>query len=161
MLYVCGIDPGANGALAFFNAELAALEVFPMPTTTREVRGKRKREVDPVGVAEIVRRMRTPELVLIERVSAMPNQGVTSMFSFGRALGVIEGVTAGFRMNVDWVTPQVWKKHYGLIKADKNASRAKAQEVFPAYRDLFARAKDDGLAEAALIAMWGVIHAAE
>jgi crossover junction endodeoxyribonuclease RuvC len=83
------------------------------------------------------------------------------MFSFGRALGVIEGVTAGFRMNVDWVTPQAWKKHYGLIKSDKNASRAKAQEVFPAYRDLFARAKDDGPAEAALIAMWGVIHAAE
>lgn len=158
MLYVCGIDPGASGALAFFNAEVGALEVFPMPTVEKRVGSRKRREVDPAGVSAIFTKMRHPQAVVVERVSSMPGQGVSSTFAFGRGLGVIEGVLAAHELPVIWVAPTVWKRHFDLLKLDKSASRAKAAAVFPAYEKFFARAKDDGLAEAALMAMWGVMQ---
>lgn len=158
MLYICGIDPGASGALAFFNVGVGALEMFPMPTVEKRVGSRKRREVDPLGVSAIFTKMRHPQAVVIERVSSMPGQGVSSTFAFGRGLGVIEGVLAAHGLPVIWVAPTTWKRHFDLLKQDKSASRAKAAALFPAYESLFSRAKDDGPAEAALMAMWGVLN---
>jgi crossover junction endodeoxyribonuclease RuvC len=89
----------------------------------------------------------------VEKVGAMPGQGVVSMWNFGRSAGIIEGVVAALRMSSTYVTPQTWTKAVGRA-AGKDASRMRAMELFPTRADLFKRAKDDGRADAALIAYW-------
>jgi crossover junction endodeoxyribonuclease RuvC len=91
--------------------------------------------------------------VVVEKVGAMPGQGVSSMFNFGRSAGIIEGVVAALRMPSTYVTPAAWTKAVGRA-AGKDASRMRAMELFPTRADLFKRAKDDGRADAALIAYW-------
>jgi crossover junction endodeoxyribonuclease RuvC len=98
-----------------------------------------------------------PEEAYIEKVFAMAGQGVTSVFSFGRSLGAIEGVIAARSIKTTLVTPQVWQKAMG-VSGGKDGARARAMEVFPWNVDLFKRVKDDGRADAALIACWGLRH---
>jgi crossover junction endodeoxyribonuclease RuvC len=87
----------------------------------------------------------------------MAGQGVTSVFSFGRSLGAIEGVIAARSIKSTLVTPQTWQKAMG-VSGGKDGARARAMEVFPWNVDLFKRVKDDGRADAALIAAWGLRH---
>jgi crossover junction endodeoxyribonuclease RuvC len=84
----------------------------------------------------------------------MPGQGVTSMFNFGRSYGDVRGVIGAMEVPLHFVTPQKWKKHFGL-SSDKEQSRLRAIRMFPAVADSFKRKKDDGRAEAALIALYG------
>ena len=86
----------------------------------------------------------------------MPGQGVTSMFNFGRSLGCIEGVISAYQINTQWVTPQAWKKHFGLLKKPKDAARTYVIDRFPTNLDLFKRKKDGGRADATLIALHGL-----
>lgn len=96
-----------------------------------------------------------PELVVIEHVGAMPGQGVVSTFSFGVAFGTVYGLACATNARVVLVRPQVWKKKYGLIGKPKDSSRKEAYLRFPELRSSLARKKDDGRAEAALLADYG------
>jgi len=94
-------------------------------------------------------------MIVIEDIAARPGQGVTSMFSFGRTLGFAHGIAAAAEAPIHFVTPTVWKGKLGLLNSDKGASREKARTLFPASAHAFERVKDDGRAEAALLAYYG------
>ena len=151
MIYI-GIDPGLNGAIAYFDVEDGHLAIVDMPTFEVKRNSKVKREVSPSGVAHELTVVNVRGVVL-ERVGAMPGQGVTSVFSFGRSTGIIEGILAAFEMPVNIVTPQEWQKAAG-VRGGKDGSRMRACELFPNYATLFARKKDDGRADAALMAWY-------
>lgn len=152
-----GVDVGLNGAIAVcVGRELA--RVADMPTVLVGG-GKVTRQVDPAGVAALIRRWRVElghdfEHAVIERVAARPGQGVASVFSFGHSAGIVAGVLAALQIPVEYVGPQAWKRSY-RIGPDKSSSRAKASELFPAHAGQWLRVKDDGRAEAALIALYG------
>jgi len=151
MSYVIGIDPGISGAISVFGA-VTLFDVIDMPTLEVDSGKTKKRHISAAGLRDILEGYPNHHVV-IEKVGAMPGQGVTSMFNFGRSAGIIEGVVAALRMPHTYVTPATWTKAVGRA-AGKDASRMRAMELFPSKADLFKRAKDDGRADAALIAYW-------
>jgi crossover junction endodeoxyribonuclease RuvC len=161
---IVAIDPGAHGAIAFLTDAGALITVVDMPSVQVVVgKGKRTRIV----AAELARLIRSfqasivygPQRAIVERVGAMPGQGSASMFSFGFAAGIAEGVIAGLMMPIDHVTPVVWKRALH-VPADKGGARIRASEEFPEHADLFARVKDDGRAESCLIGLYAARRAA-
>jgi crossover junction endodeoxyribonuclease RuvC len=141
-----GFDPGKSGAFSFYfpaSPEMIAAEDFPL------VNG----EIDAATLADRLRQMR-PDFAIIERVGAMPKQGVSSTFNFGRSYGLLLGVVAALQIPSVLVAPRTWKRDLKL-GADKEESRALALRQWPARAELFARKKDHGRAEAALLALWG------
>jgi crossover junction endodeoxyribonuclease RuvC len=151
---VIGIDPGLSGAIAVINGN-DDLIIFDMPTMTVERNGKAKRQVSASVLAQILKTAKSDDChVFVEKVSAMAGQGVTSVFSFGRSFGMIEGILAALHMPVTYVAPATWVKavHRG---AGKDASRSRAMELFPDNQADFKRVKDDGRSDASLIAYWG------
>jgi len=146
-----GIDPGLTGAIAVLDNQGAVHFMWDMPTTARST--GRGNEVSAQGLVGL---LRWPECrVWIERVGPMPKQGVTSVWSFGRSLGVIEGVLAALGLPYHLVAPARWKKHHGLIGRDKDCARTLVLQQHPALADRLARKKDIGRAEAILIAQYG------
>ncbi|NBW67803.1 MAG: hypothetical protein EBR47_03690 [Betaproteobacteria bacterium] len=151
-----GIDPGLSGAVAIISDD--SLKVFDMPIMTVDRNGKAKRQVSANELAELLYTFSGKDChVYVERVSAMAGQGVTSVFSFGRSFGMIEGILAALKMPVTFVAPATWVKGVGRGPG-KDASRARAMELFPLQQEFFKRVKDDGRADAALIAHWGRKH---
>jgi crossover junction endodeoxyribonuclease RuvC len=150
---ILGVDPGASGALAFFEP-LEGLTVIDMPTLEVKRGGKAKREISPAMLAAEIRSME-PDAAVIEKVGAMPGQGVSSMFQFGRSVGMVEGVLAALQIPYEYVTPQTWQKAVGA-RGGKDASRLRAMEIYPAYANEFRLKKHDGRADASLIAWYGV-----
>jgi len=158
-----GIDPGITGAIArvFFTDEgKPFVRVWDMPTV---LVGKKK-VISPYLCAEILDmkewspfQLIRGSSVLIERVGAMPGQGVTSMFRFGEAYGIIKGVLGGLRLPVELVSPAVWKRAMKVQKG-KESSRLRALELFPEQTELFKLKKDHGRADAALIALYNCIE---
>ena len=158
-MIVYGIDPGLSGAIAIVHASANMVtlhDVIDMPVVEVERNGKMKREVSAAGLAELflVRRHYLESFAYVERVGAMPGQGVSSVFSFGRSTGIIEGVLAALKIPVTIVTPQSWQKTMA-VRGGKDGSRARAMELLPREARMFARVKDDGRADAALIALAG------
>lgn len=149
-----GIDPGAFGAIAILDKDSRELVVIDMPTL-KVKRGPRVvNQVDAHMLADALRGHVTANTsALIEKVHAMPGQGVSSMFSFGRAAGIVEGVLAGLSVPFQLIPPATWTKSMRTF-GGKDGSRQRAQELFPDYAHLFARKKDDGRAEAALLACY-------
>ena len=157
MSRIIGIDPGLSGAVAVIK-DAGSLSVIDMPTMTVERNGKAKRQVSAIELAQILEGVKSDHChVYVEKVSAMAGQGVTSVFSFGRSFGMIEGILAALQMPVTDVAPATWTKALGR-GAGKDASRARAMELFPANQQDFKRVKDDGRSDAALIAYWGKHH---
>ena len=150
---ILGIDPGASGGIAFFSMQRGLLSIFDMPTVEVKRGGKNKREVSAAMLNAIIG-ARDIDAAFVEKVGAMPGQGVSSMFQVGRSVGMIEGVLAALEIPTNYVTPQGWQKAVGA-RGGKDASRARAAELFPAYAANFSRKKDDGRADAALIAWYG------
>jgi crossover junction endodeoxyribonuclease RuvC len=152
--YVIGIDPGISGAIAILKDGVLH-RLIDMPTLELDSGKTKKRHISAAGLATILNVFISDAdcHVVIEKVGAMPGQGVTSMFNFGRSAGIIEGVVAALLIPNTYVTPQTWTKAVGRA-AGKDASRMRAMELFPSKADLFKRAKDDGRADAALIAYW-------
>jgi len=146
-----GIDPGVSGAICCFDYAEGAIDIFDMPII--EVRGKK--EVSPVLVRNIIRDLAGP--VFIERVGARPGQGVSSMFNFGKSYGMVLGVIAALDYPLHYVTPQQWQRDL-KVEAGKDGNRARAMQLMPAYAQEFKRRRDDGRADAALIAYWGVTY---
>ena len=90
--------------------------------------------------------------VIIEQVSAMPGQGVTSMFNFGQSFGILKGICSAMQLPMYFVRPTKWKKYFNLINSEKDASRTKAIEIFPYFSSELSRKKDSNKADAILIA---------
>lgn len=155
MSFIIGIDPGAAGAVAIIEDTGKLVHVFEMPAVEVIVGGKAKRRVSPeMLAAELELYAYQGARAVIEQVGAMPGQGVTSMFAFGESFGLAKGVLAGLKIPTSTVTPGKWKKALQL-NAGKDGSRQKAAQIWPAAAGEFKRVKDDGKAEAALIAYWG------
>lgn len=152
---ILGCDPGASGALAFFSPESGTLDVIDMPVVQVKRGGKLKSEISPQMLSSLIR-PRLVDRAVIEKVGAMPGQGVSSMFQFGRSVGQLEGVLAALMIPTEYVTPQQWQKAVG-VRDGKDGARARAAELFPAYAHLFARKKDDGRADASLIAFFAAM----
>lgn len=155
-MIVLAIDPGAKGALAFFDPKAGTLEIVDTPTVEVKRGAKLKTEISAQMLAAIIQ-ARKPTEAVVEKVGAMPGQGVSSMFQFGRGVGMIEGVLAALGIPVTYTAPQTWQKAVGA-RAGKDGNRQRAAELFPAYASTFSRAKDDGRADAALMAWWRVAN---
>lgn len=149
---ICAVDPGSSGAIAFFNLEAGVLEIIDMPTVEVIRNQKKKREISPQMLAAIING-RKPIVAVIERVGSRPGEAPSFAFQFGRGVGMVEGVLAALHIPTDYVTPQQWQKAVGA-RDGKDGNRQRAAELFPAYTHLFARKKDDGRADAALMAWW-------
>jgi crossover junction endodeoxyribonuclease RuvC len=148
---ILGIDPGATGALAFLDTKTNKLEIIDMPAC-RASNGKAR--VDASQLVYLLSGRRRFHAT-IEDVHAMPGNGSGSMFSFGRSLGVAEGTAHSFAASVDYVTPQAWTRALDIKPgATKAHHRQRAAEIFPDNASQFGRAKDDGRADAALIAAY-------
>ena len=153
-MIIFGIDPGVSGAISVLENK-KVLEVFEMPTM---IDGKKnKKQVNGSQVFnEILRHTRDKKLdevkVIIEHVSAMPGQGVTSMFNFGQSFGILKGICSAMKLSLYFVRPAKWKKHFNLINASKDASRTKAIEIFPYFSANLSKKKDANKADAILIA---------
>jgi crossover junction endodeoxyribonuclease RuvC len=150
---ILGIDPGLSGALAFYDTVEQSVEVIDMPVLELVRNGKKKREVSAQSLANHIAGRKISGAFL-ERVNAMTGQGVTSVFSFGRSLGIVEGILAAYDIPTTLVTPQAWQKAVNQ-RAGKDGSRERAMQLFPAQVDLFQRKKDDGRSDASLIAYYG------
>lgn len=156
-MIVCGIDPGLTGAVAWVKVREGeatwADAVEDMPLVPKSY-GKPGKLVEPRLLFELLK-ARRPDMILIERVGAMPGQGVTSMFAFGRSLGVVEGVVASLGVPYEYVLPDRWKRRAGLSGREKDEARAKALQMFPEMASLLTRKADIGRADALLIATFG------
>lgn len=155
MSFIIGIDPGANGAVAILEAGTGKLvQVFDMPNVEIDVGGRSKKRVAPYLLSE---ELRLYDVVgtraIVENVSAMPGQGVSSMFAFGHAFGLALGVLAGRGIPAELVTPAKWKRDL-KVNPGKDGSRLMAMNLWPDQAMEFKRVKDDGRAEAALLAHW-------
>ena len=148
MTAILGVDCGLSGAWALLDDSGRLVAVGDMPASDGAVSAHLlTTELDMPDVDEWAR------VAVVEIAGAMPGQGVSSTWKFARATGVVEGVLAGLGWPVHTVTPATWKRGLGLGK-DKAASRAMAARLWPDMADRFKRVKDDGRAEAALIAWW-------
>jgi crossover junction endodeoxyribonuclease RuvC len=155
-MFVIGCDPGAGGAIAILTQDGKLVHVFDMPSVEIISGGKAKRRVSPEMLAAELRLYADQGAVAyVEQVGAMPGQGVSSMFAFGQAFGIVLGVMDGLAIPTQTVTPAKWKKDMKLNQG-KDAARAKAAQIWPGHAGEFKRVKDDGKAEAGLIALWGV-----
>ena len=132
-MLIIGIDPGISGAMCFFqNGEIT--DVIDMPSMADGKKNKRQINSQQVFNEISERIINIPKkeiIVVIEQVSAMPGQGVTSMFNFGQSFGVLKGICSAMQLSMYFVRPAKWKKYYGLIKTEKDASRTKVIEIFP------------------------------
>ena len=155
-MLIIGIDPGISGAICFFE-DGQVKEIIDMPVMAEGK--KNKRQVNgPQIFNEISLRINKFQkkeiIVVIEQVSAMPGQGVTSMFNFGQSFGVLKGICSAMQLSLHFVRPAKWKKYFGLIKTEKDASRTKVIEIFPYISSLLSRKKDSNKADAILIASY-------
>ena len=153
-MLVIGIDPGITGSLCFFE-DGKIIDLIEMPNMADGK--KQKKQVNGSQIYnEILLRTKDVEKknikVVIEHVSAMPGQGVTSMFNFGQSFGVLKGICSAMQLSMHFVRPAKWKKYFNLINAEKDASRTKAIEIFPYISNQLSRKKDANKADAALIA---------
>ena len=155
-MLIIGIDPGISGSLCFFE-DGKILDVIEMPVMAEGK--KNKRQVNGAQIYnEIFRRTKGIEKknikVIIEQVSAMPGQGVTSMFNFGQSFGVLKGICSAMQLPLYFVRPAKWKKYFNLINSEKDASRTKAIQIFPYFSSNLAKKKDSNKADAILIASY-------
>ena len=153
-MLIIGIDPGISGSICFFdNGKI--LDVIEMPIMTDGK--KNKKQVNGSQVYnEITKRIKQFEKnqirVVIEHVSAMPGQGVTSMFNFGQSFGILKGICTAMQLPMYFVRPTKWKKYFNLLNSEKDASRTRAIEIFPYFSSQLSRKKDSNKADAILIA---------
>ena len=153
-MLIIGIDPGISGAICFFE-DGKILEVVEMPTMTDGKKNKRQvngAQIYNEIVEQINKSSKHNVRVVIEQVSAMPGQGVTSMFNFGQSFGILKGLCSAMQLPVYFVRPAKWKKYFSLINSEKDASRTKVIEMFPYFSSQLSKKKDANKADAILIA---------
>ena len=153
-MIICGIDPGVSGAISILENK-KVIEIFDMPTM---IDGKKnKRQVNGAQVTNIIKdklNEKAEIIIVVEQVNAMPGQGVTSMFNFGQSFGVIKGICSALSLPIYFVRPTKWKKHFNLIKTNKDASRTKVIQIYPKISSQLSKKKDSNKADAILIARY-------
>jgi len=153
-MLIIGIDPGISGAICFFeNGKI--IDVVEMPTMTEGKKNKRQVNGSQIYNEIIKRVVKTDDQnirIVIEQVSAMPGQGVTSMFNFGQSFGILKGICSAMQLPMYFVRQAKWKKYFGLINSEKDASRTRAIEMFPYFSSQLSKKKDSNKADAILIA---------
>ena len=155
-MLIIGIDPGISGSICFLEDGIIK-DVLEMPTMTEGK--KNKKQVNGSQIFnEISFRIKTYEKknikVVIEQVSAMPGQGVTSMFNFGQSFGILKGICSAMQLPIYFVRPAKWKKYFNLINSEKDASRTKAIEIFPYFSSNLSKKKDSNKADEILLASY-------
>ena len=153
-MLIIGIDPGIAGAICFFEKGKIK-DVIDMPTMAEGKKNKRQingRQIFNEISSRIDNYSSENINVVVEQVSAMPGQGVTSMFNFGQSFGVIKGICSAMQLPIFFVRPAKWKKHFDLINSQKDASRTRAIEMFPNISSILSKKKDANKADAILIA---------
>ena len=153
-MLIIGIDPGLNGAICFFEKGKVK-DIIDMPTMAEGKKNKRQingRQIYNEISSRIISYTSENINVVVEQVSAMPGQGVTSMFNFGQSFGVIKGICAAMQLPIFFVRPAKWKKYFDLINTQKDSSRTKAIEMFPNISSILSKKKDANKADAILIA---------
>lgn len=154
--YVCGIDPGLTGAVCMLNIDSGHAWLHDMPVTAKAIGSGN--QLNAQGFADILAGYTSASVlrVFVEAVHALPKQGVTSMFGFGRTAGVIDGVLAALRLPMVHVRPEAWKRSLKLLKTDKDAARTVAINLYPHLSSDLSRKRDIGRADALLIAHYGM-----
>ena len=152
-MLIIGIDPGISGSICFLK-DGKILDVLDMPTMADGK--KNKKQVNGSQIYNEISKKISEEQnqnvrVIIEQVSAMPGQGVTSMFNFGQSFGILKGICAAMQLPMYFVRPAKWKKYFNLINSEKDASRTKAIEIFPYFSSQLSKKKDSNKADAILI----------
>ena len=153
-MLIIGIDPGISGSICFFQ-DGKIVDVLEMPTMTEGKKNKKQVNGSQIfnEISEKIKKLDKKEIkVVIEQVSAMPGQGVTSMFNFGQSFGILKGICSAMQLPMYFVRPAKWKKYFNLINSEKDASRTRAIEVFPYFSGQLSRKKDSNKADAILIA---------
>ena len=153
-MLIIGIDPGISGSICFF-MDGRVIDVINMPTMTEGKKNKKQVNGAQVynEISNQVKKFESRDIrVIIEQVSAMPGQGVTSMFNFGQSFGILKGICSAMQLPMYFVRPAKWKKYFNLINSEKDASRTRAIEIFPYFSSQLSKKKDANKADAILIA---------
>tara|TARA_B100001029_G_scaffold170714_1_gene166818 strand:+ start:847 stop:1335 length:489 start_codon:yes stop_codon:yes gene_type:complete len=150
---IIGIDPGLSGGIAILD-DLKIFDLFDMPIMSEGK--KNKNQLNSAQLVNIIKKhiISANTFVIVEQVSAMPGQGVTSMFNFGQTFGSIKGICAALNLPIFYVRPAKWKKHFELINSSKDASRTKVIEMYPSISSRLSKKKDVNKADAILIARY-------
>ena len=151
---IIGIDPGLSGGIAILD-DLKIYDIFDMPIMPEGK--KNKNQLNSAQLVNILNKhvlKKENTFVIVEQVSAMPGQGVTSMINFGQTFGSIKGICAALGLPIFYVRPAKWKKHFELINSSKDASRTKVIEMYPSISSRLAKKKDVNKADAILIARY-------
>ena len=153
-MIIVGIDPGITGAICFFS-DGKVIDVIDMPTMAEGKKNKKQVNGRQIynEIMLIKNKFKSEKMsVIVEQVSAMPGQGVTSMFNFGQSFGVIKGICSAMELPIFYVRPAKWKRHFNLINSEKDASRTKVIEMYPSLSSQLAKKKDVNKSDAILIA---------
>ena len=152
-MLIIGIDPGISGSICFFE-DGKITDVIEMPTMAEGKKNKKQVNGSQIynEISKRTQKIKKQDIrVIIEQVSAMPGQGVTSMFNFGQSFGILKGICSAMQLPMYFVRPAKWKKFFNLINSEKDASRTKAIEIFPYFSSQLSKKKDSNKADAILI----------
>lgn len=156
---IIGVDPGALGAWALYDPASGRITTFPMPTTTMTVKGKTRTRVDLPQTLALARALVALGAwrARVEQVGGIMGQSASASFTFGWAACAAHAALVAAGIKPETVAAQTWKRALDVTR-DKDASRARAAEIFPEDAAQWRLAKLDGHAEAALIAYWDFVH---
>lgn len=159
--FTIGVDPGIHGAIAVYNASNGFMDVIDFPLIATQAAGRKtvRNEIDEHGLAHWVKLAVGVDRVhaYVEKVGAMPKQGVSSTFRFGMSYGIIRGILTAHDVPYTLVRPQDWKKHMSVGR-NKDEARLLASRMFPRQAEMFRRKKDANRAEAVLLAVYGATN---
>lgn len=144
-----------SGALAFYDGK--ELIIYDMPVHELKVNGKNRKRIDSIKLISILKDNKA-DLAFLEKVWAMPTNGVSAAFTYGWGCGALEASVASQMIPFTYVTPPKWKKVMDCPK-DKNGARMRASQLLPNFAHNWDLKKHDGRAEAALIALYGMDYA--
>jgi crossover junction endodeoxyribonuclease RuvC len=153
-MIIIGIDPGISGAICFFE-DGKVTDIVEMPNMADGKKNKRQVNGAQIynEISSRIKNFNKEDIkVVIEQVSAMPGQGVTSMFNFGQSFGVLKGICSAMQLSTYFIRPAKWKKYFNLINSEKDASRTKAIQIFPYISSKLSKKKDANKADAILLA---------
>ncbi len=151
---ILGVDPGINGGLAVLSLENELISVIKVPLWTP----KSKNEIETMALNLFFARWALDiGMMALEDVHSYPEEGVSSVFRFGEAKGILIGLAAAYLIPIVKIAPAVWKSDLGL-SSDKSRSLNAAKRLWPNFAHEFKFKKDADKAEAALIAYFASKH---
>jgi len=160
---IIGVDPGINGATAFIELDSkynTINTIFLSTPSIQRVNKKGRAIACPALVKSIqgilVKYPKHEKYAILESVHSISGQGISSSFTFGKTVGIVEGIFTTLEIPITLVTPQAWKKHFGLLKQEKDASRQYVIALYPELSKQFKLKKHTDKADAFLIALYGV-----